>query len=114
MSANCEITPIEMEQLCNNVDAAMQNSDVAEWFSGKWDDIKHEAEILYDGKLLRPDRVMIKDRRAVVVDYKLGYKTSKYYTEKMTMYIDRLNKMGMYDTIEGYIWYINLDRIDRI
>ena len=114
MSANCEITPIEMEQLCNNVDAAMQNGDVAEWFSGEWDDIKHEAEILYDGKLLRPDRVMIKDRRAVVVDYKFGYKTSKYYTEKMTMYIDRLNKMGMYDTIEGYIWYINLDRIDRI
>ena len=114
MSINCEITPTEVEQLRNNIDAAMQNESVKEWFNGEWDDIKHEAEILHNGKTLRPDRVMIKGKHAVVVDYKFGNKIANSYKTKMASYIELLDKMKLYDSIEGYIWYINLDRIDKI
>ena len=42
------------------------------WFSGRYE-IYRECEIISpDGSVLRPDRVLIKDDEAVVIDYKFG------------------------------------------
>ena len=114
MSANCQISTIEAEQLRISIEQAMQHDQVREWFSGEWDDIKSEVEILHKGKTLRPDRVMIRGDRAIVVDYKFGNKLNKQYNAKMTKYIELLENMGRYTTIEGYIWYISLGTIERV
>ena len=92
----------------------MQHDTISAWFSGEWEDIKHEANILRKGKTQRPDRVMIKDGRAVVVDYKFGDKTNKQYHKKMKEYIKLLDEMNCYSVIEGYIWYINLGIVERV
>jgi hypothetical protein len=93
----------------------MQNEMVAEWFDGTWSDIKHEAEILRKGnRTHRPDRVMIKDNRVVVVDYKFGELKSTKYNKKVDKYMDLIREMGKYDTIEGYIWYVMLGEIERV
>ena len=104
----------EAEQLRNNIERAMSKEHVSEWFEGSWDDIKSEAEILTTDGILRPDRVMIKGSRAVVVDYKFGNKTNKQYNAKMKRYIELLRDMGLYTDIKGYIWYINLGIVESV
>ena len=114
MQSNSHIAPIEAEELRTKIKEAMQHDTISAWFSGEWEDIKHEANILRKGKTQRPDRVMIKDGRAVVVDYKFGDKTNKQYHKKMKEYIKLLDEMDCYSAIEGYIWYINLGIVERV
>ena len=114
LKANNEVLANEAQQLRQHVDTAMQNEMVAEWFDGTWNDIKHEAEILLKGnRTHRPDRVMIKDNRVVVVDYKFGELKSTKYNKKVDKYMNLIREMGKYDTIEGYIWYVMLGEIER-
>lgn len=108
------ISTLEAEQLQRNIEQAMNHKDVSTWFDGSWDDIKSENEILTTEGILRPDRVMIKDNHAVVVDYKFGNKTSKQYKIKMAKYIEKLQDMGIYKSVKGYIWYINLGMVESV
>lgn len=93
---------------------AMSNDVVAEWFSDCWDEVKSEAEIISRHVTRRPDRVMIKDDRAVVVDYKFGEMVNPTYAPQVAAYMTLLHEMGLYSTIEGYVWYISLGKIERI
>jgi ATP-dependent exoDNAse (exonuclease V) beta subunit len=114
LKTNNDVTAEEAEHLCANIDDALTNDLVAEWFNGEWDDIKCEAGIICKDNNIRPDRVMIKGNRAIVVDYKFGNKTSKSYNKKIKTYIDYLEKMKRYSDIEGYIWYVMLNKIEKV
>ncbi|MBQ5595138.1 MAG: Dna2/Cas4 domain-containing protein [Alistipes sp.] len=100
--------------LNDRVSAILCNGSVAEWFSGDWDDVKCEAAIITKRDIRRPDRVMIKGDRAVVVDYKFGNKKHHAYNRQMTEYMNLLKSMGRFSHIEGYVWYISLGEIDKI
>ena len=52
----------------------------------------------------RPDRVMIRDGRVIVVDFKFG-KHSEAYNEQVRGYMSLLRDMG-YTDVEGYLWYV--------
>ncbi len=56
---------------------------------------------------------MIRDRRAVVVDYKFGSVEPGRYARQIGDYLDLLHRMG-YSEVEGYVWYVKLGRIERI
>ena len=114
LETNKRIDSAEVKLLRNNIESILTNEMVAEWFGGEWDDIKHEAGIIDKGENLRPDRVMIKGDRAIVVDYKFGDNTSSSYHKKMKKYIDLLDKMKRYTTIEGYIWYVKRNEIVKV
>ena len=92
----------------------MDNDTVKEWFSANWDDVKCECEILSSREVRRPDRVMIRGRRAVVVDYKFGNSIDSGYNTQVADYMELLQKMELYDDIEGYVWYINLGEVVKI
>ena len=88
----------------------------ADWFSGNYT-LFNEAAIIYrDGGILnnrRPDRVMIMpDGRAIVVDFKFG-RDKEDYLHQVQEYMDLLRKMG-YKNVEGYIWYVYLNKIQKI
>ncbi|MCM4150423.1 ATP-dependent helicase [Arenibacter sp. N53] len=70
--------------------------------------IKNEQDILTkNGKVLRPDRIVIKDNRATIIDYKTGKRNPAYH-EQIYAYADALEAMGY--EIEGKILiYINED-----
>ena len=114
MSLNGLIDNESAERLRNNIDQAMQDERAKEWFSNNWDDIKTEAEILHNGIVRRPDRVMIAGKRAVVVDYKFGSIPNSNNNKKVEEYMTLLDSMGQYDTIEGYVWYITIGHIEPI
>jgi ATP-dependent exoDNAse (exonuclease V) beta subunit len=70
--------------------------------------IKNEQDILTkNGKVLRPDRLVIKDKRATIIDYKTGKRNPAYH-EQIYSYADALEAMG-YEIENKIIVYINED-----
>ncbi len=70
--------------------------------------IKKEQDILTkNGKVLRPDRLVIKDNRATIIDYKTGKRNPDYH-EQIYSYADALEAMG-YEIENKILVYINGD-----
>ncbi len=69
--------------------------------------IYNEKDIITkDGKILRPDRIVInKNNEAIIIDYKTGLHNPKYQ-EQLQDYQDVLEEMG-YKTIKKLLLYIN-------
>ena len=103
----------EAKKLRADIENATSNKLVTEWFSGEWEDIKCEEEVLCKGKTLRPDRVMISGDKAVIVDYKFTAEPNNDYHKQIDEYISILKGMGCYNTIKGYIWYVHLNKIEE-
>ena len=61
----------------------------------------------------RPDRVMVKEGRAVVVDYKFGLRENPDHRRQLGEYIELLREIG-YTQVEGYLWYVRMERIVSI
>jgi len=68
-------------------------------------DVRPEAEILTaEGHAIRPDRVIIKEGRAIVVDYKTGRPMEKYKTQ-LQQYAKYLEDLG-YKDVRKYLLYL--------
>ncbi len=112
MVADASISRAEYAHLRGSVERAFENPLVAEWFGAEWDEVRNEGDILTprDHSLKRPDRVML---RGESVDYKFGRKISPAHASQLGGYMSLLRQMG-YADVEGYIWYVSLDRIEKI
>lgn len=111
LEKGCIVDSVEADNIRRQIEEAMADSRVAEWFSNKWSDVKRESEIIHNGELRRPDRVMIDQKRVIVVDYKFGEVIDKEHTEQVKAYMELMQRMESYDTIEGYVWYVSLGEI---
>ncbi len=114
MERECLIDSDDALKLHSTINEALKHDKVKEWFSDIWSDVKREAEIVAGDELRRPDRVMIEGNRAVVVDYKFGQNRDKRHLKQVADYVGVLRKMGKYDQIEGYVWYIALGEVVEI
>lgn len=66
--------------------------------------VQNEAEIVSaSGDVLRPDRVMMDQDRAMVLDYKTG-SPEKVHHRQVSRYMEEIKKMG-YSRVEGYLYY---------
>lgn len=83
-----------------------------DWFSNKYQILTEQDIITSSQNTYRPDRVMIKDKHAIIIDYKFGKKQSHSYVEQVRNYILLLRGMGY--TCEGYIIYNQAQTIQTI
>ncbi|MDR2882448.1 MAG: UvrD-helicase domain-containing protein [Alistipes sp.] len=115
MAADALVSPAEHARLRDNIDRALADPRVAEWFDGEWDEVRNEAGIVIPGApaTRRPDRVMIRGTKAVIVDYKFGRRTPPEHAAQLRGYTRLLREMGYTDT-EAYLWYVALDRIEKV
>ncbi len=86
------------------------------WFDGSWE-LYNECSILSrnpDGTLLkkRPDRVMTRNGKTVVVDFKFGNPKPEY-PQQVREYMALLKKMGHKD-IQGFIWYMYTGKLENV
>ncbi len=97
------------------VDKALCTPTVRSWFEDQWEDVRTEAVILQPNEqgLRRPDRVMIRGSKAVVVDYKFGQQQAKLYRRQIENYCHLLGQMG-YREVEGWIWYVKQGKIEQV
>jgi ATP-dependent exoDNAse (exonuclease V) beta subunit len=96
--------------LRQKMEEALRHPNAASWFDGSWE-VHTEADILLPStegavQQLRPDRVMIKDGKVVVVDYKFGAHEQPAYEAQVKKYIGCLQGIG-YNQVEGYLWYVS-------
>lgn len=99
----------EVEKLSKEVTEKVSNPLVSDWYNKSWD-VKTEADILIkNDKIRRPDRVLVKGNRAIVVDYKFGDVEKGSYKVQIRKYMKHLAAMG-YTDVKGFIWYVSLEK----
>lgn len=107
------ITKREKEEYCEKVRAYLSDPAYSEWFDRKYKVINERDILLRFGSKVRPDRVIIKDRQAVVIDYKFGRTEEKKYLKQVQFYRTSLKQMG-YREVKGYIWYVRLNKVVEV
>lgn len=85
------------------VQDSWQRLNQEEWFND-YDKVLCEQAFIDSSQELRPDRVMIKGDRAIILDYKFGTKHNNAYIVQVKKYIQLFKQMG-YNDVSGYIWY---------
>ncbi|SHE98582.1 ATP-dependent exoDNAse (exonuclease V) beta subunit (contains helicase and exonuclease domains) [Mariniphaga anaerophila] len=107
-----KINEEEREFILEKLRDSMENPLIKKWFSSGFD-VLNERNLLTSGKLLRPDRILVSGKQAVVVDYKWGEKNQKKYHSQVKSYAENLKKCG-FEKVEGFLWYINQDEVEKV
>ncbi len=82
---------------------------VSDWFL-PGNNILTEAEILIpSGSTRRPDRIILKDNKTVIIDFKFG-EENPHYLDQISDYRSLLNEMG-YRFVDAYLWYVDKNKI---
>ncbi|NQT78255.1 MAG: UvrD-helicase domain-containing protein [Bacteroidetes bacterium] len=82
----------------------LKHPEISPFFDGRYE-IKNEAGILKaGGGEYRPDRLMFRDKKAIVLDYKTGKEDAKHIRQ-LEQYGQLLHDMG-YLNVEKYLLYI--------
>ncbi len=108
-----EITDVEAEQakellLCRLASAAQRG-----WFPDSCDRILNESTLIDErGEMHRPDRVVIKDGRVIIIDYKFGEHYNSY-ERQLRRYSDIWRRMG-YKDVSAFIWYVHTDEVVEV
>ncbi len=104
------ITKRGKEEYCEKVRAYLAQPVCSEWFDRKYKVINERDILLRFGSKVRPDRVIIQDKQAIVIDYKFGRTEENKYLKQVQFYRTSLRQMG-YKDVKGYIWYVRLNKI---
>lgn len=90
---NGAISLDEKEALKTKIYQIIQHPDLQKYYLDG-NTIKNEKDIItQNGSILRPDRIVIKENKATIIDYKTGKRDSKY-KEQIYSYADALEEIG--------------------
>ncbi|MEI6679348.1 MAG: UvrD-helicase domain-containing protein [Mariniphaga sp.] len=82
------------------------------WFGGDWE-VLNERDILRGSENKhRPDRVMIRGKELIVVDYKTGLKSDSH-AGQIRGYLKDFSRMG-FGQIKGYLWYLSDNQLVEV
>jgi ATP-dependent helicase/nuclease subunit A len=100
-----KVTEKESDDLERRVESLIASPVVSEWFM-PGNEILTEAGILMpSGTAKRPDRVIFRDGKAIIIDFKFGDESPRY-VEQVNQYRQLMTEMG-YSGIEAFIWYVD-------
>ena len=82
-------------------------------FSRDWEVFTEREIITPEGSEYRPDRVMVKGKKAIVVDYKFGKQQNSGYSYQLKKYKQLLFDIG-YEEVNSFIWYVMLNSWEEV
>ncbi len=102
----------EMNKLKREIADAIEKVKQYGWFDDNLR-IINERGIICNGKLGRPDRLMIRpDGSAIIVDYKFGeHRNDNTYSRQVKQYKEAILRAGIAKKCEAYIWYVSLGKV---
>lgn len=104
-----KISLVEEASLNEKIISAVSRPEVMEWFE-KGSEILNETSILMpDSFTKRPDRIILKNGKAIIVDFKFGNEDSRYLYQ-IRYYKEILAEMGYNDT-KAYLWYFDSGKV---
>lgn len=98
--------PSHVKKYAEVIEKKLAEPEIASWFDGSWT-VKNEPTLLGPSGTMRPDRVMEKDGKAIVLDYKFG-SPDPMHQKQINRYVQALKRMG-YSNVEGRLLYFSLD-----
>lgn len=104
-----KISGNEINDLENKIKSKISAPIVSDWFRPD-NLVYNEADILLPGGTVRrPDRVIFRDGKVTVIDFKFGNEQDIHKTQ-IKEYCNLLTEMG-YEKPEAFIWYVEINRI---
>jgi ATP-dependent helicase/nuclease subunit A len=94
----------DRDPLAKQLDKLLNQPQVRDWFSEGWDVRTEVPIILPEGGDHRIDRLMMKDSKAIVVDFKTGER-NKRDQQQVLEYVNILRQMNFAE-VEGYVLYL--------
>ena len=82
------------------------------WFDGSMKVLTEQTILSTNGKTYRPDRIIIQQQHAEVIDYKFGEEHTSKYNEQLRNYTLMLKQMGY--TVDAYVVYVALQKIVKV
>jgi ATP-dependent helicase/nuclease subunit A len=108
-----KISEPEKEIIKKDLTSFFSDIQVKSWFSGEWKVLNERDILTKSNQTRRPDRVMVQDRSAIIIDYKFGNMELKEHKEQVLEYAGLLKQMG-YEQVELYLWYVTKGRIIQV
>ncbi len=100
------IDNVQQEELQKTIYNIVSHPELKDYYTQDKSVYNEKDIITKDGKILRPDRIVInKNSEAIIIDYKTGLHNPKYQ-EQLQDYQDVLEEMG-YKTVKKLLLYIN-------
>jgi ATP-dependent exoDNAse (exonuclease V) beta subunit len=104
-----KIPEAEEKELAERINVLIERPPVKSWFE-KGNEILNEVSILMPDSLVkRPDRVILKEGYATIIDFKFGGE-NQVYVNQIRQYKRILTEMG-YSVSTAYLWYVDADKI---
>lgn len=107
-----QITPEEGELDFSLLQERIESARARGWFPDEAELHNEDGIIAPDGKIYRPDRVVVADGHTYVIDYKFGAEEARY-SNQVSRYVDLYRQMG-YPDVSGYIWYVYDDKVTEV
>lgn len=106
-----EISHRAITDIEDKVNILLKNDRVKDWFSGKYE-VYNEREIWYKGQVAKPDRLMIKGSKAIVVDYKKEIESDKHL-KQVRHYMQVMEEIG-YANTQGFLVYMDHLKVKEV
>ncbi|MCG8386168.1 MAG: UvrD-helicase domain-containing protein [Cytophagales bacterium] len=102
------LSQAQKSQLETQIGELLSGQQAKKWFSDEWE-VRNEWPILSGDYEYRPDRVITKGNKAIVIDYKTGIQKEQD-KQQVRGYKKLLEEMG-YEAVEGFLWYLEAKEV---
>lgn len=100
-----------IDQVRLKIEKLFVDERIAGWFTDEYE-VLNERSIWYEGKELKPDRLMIEGEKAIVIDYKKEVE-SDAHVNQVRRYMRAVQSMG-YPNVEGYLIYVEPSQVKEV
>jgi ATP-dependent exoDNAse (exonuclease V) beta subunit len=105
LSLEGKISENEVDILAQQINNLISAHEINEWFRPDNIVLREAGIIIPAGSVKRPDRVIIRNGKATIIDFKFG-KQNHAHKEQLIQYKELLSGMG-YNDVAANIWYVN-------
>ncbi|UCS93177.1 UvrD-helicase domain-containing protein [Echinicola marina] len=102
----------EMLMVEEQLENLFSNKVFNDWFEGPGEMLTEQGIILPGGMQKRPDRVILLEDKAIVVDFKTGEEKEQYF-KQVKGYIALLEELG-HKMVKGYLCYLETGKIIEV
>jgi ATP-dependent exoDNAse (exonuclease V) beta subunit len=96
----------------SDINAFWQMPETADWFADGLQVMNETTILVPGGHTYRPDRIVIRNNEATIIDYKFGEKEQQAHRRQVENYRSLLHQMG-YQT-RAYLCYVKLRKVVQL
>jgi ATP-dependent exoDNAse (exonuclease V) beta subunit len=98
--------------MAEKINALISSPETGEWFQPSATVLREAGILVPSGTVRRPDRVIIKDGKATVIDFKFGMPNSSH-SRQLARYRELVSEMG-YTDVQAKIWYVDRNTVTTL